>query len=84
MASFDLSSILKDVPNLDTDSADEQVQRIPLELIDADDRNFYSLDCIDELAGNIEMFGLMDPIRVRSTENGRYVVVSGQDRKSVV
>ena len=40
MASFDLSSILKDVPNLDTDSAAEQVQRIPLELIDADDRNF--------------------------------------------
>lgn len=84
MASFDLSSILKDVPNLDTDSADEQVQRIPLELIDADDRNFYSLDCIDELAGNIEMFGLMDPIRVRSTENGRYVVVSGHRRREAI
>lgn len=84
MASFDLSSILKDVPNLDTDSAAEQVQRIPLELIDADDRNFYSLDYIDELAGNIELFGLMDPIRVRSTENGRYVVVSGHRRREAI
>ena len=84
MAGFDLSSILKDVPDLDTSASSEQVQLIPLELIDADDRNFYSLEGVEELAGNIELFGLMDPIRVRSAENGRYVVVSGHRRREAI
>ena len=76
---FDLAAVLKGVPNLDT--GEEQIVRLPLEAIDPDPENFYSLDGLDELAGNIETVGLLDPIRVRP--NGeRYTVVSGHRRRA--
>ena len=76
---FDLAAVLKGVPDLDT--GEEQIVRLPLELLDPDPDNFYSLDGLDELAGNIETVGLLDPIRVRP--NGeRYTVVSGHRRRA--
>ena len=61
----------------------EQIVRLPLELLDPDPENFYSLDGLDELAGNIELLGLMDPIRVRP--NGeRYTIVSGHRRRAAI
>ena len=47
---FDLASLLGDVSKLDT--GDEQIVRIPIEQIDPDERNFYSLDGVEELAGS--------------------------------
>lgn len=76
---FDLSSVLKDVSNLDT--PEEQITRLPLDLLDPDPDNFYSLDGLDELAGNIETVGLLDPIRVRPAGD-RYIVVSGHRRRA--
>ena len=71
---FDLAALLGGVSKLDTGG--EQIVRLPLELLDPDPENFYSLDGLDELAANIETVGLLDPIRVRP--NGeRYTVVSG-------
>lgn len=61
----------------------EQIVLIPLELIDPDPSNFYSLDGLDALAGNIELIGLMDPLRVRPAE-GRYIVVSGHRRRAAL
>ena len=60
----------------------ESLEQIDLDLIDEDERNFYSLDSrsLDELAANIELCGLMDPIRVRP-KDGRYIVVSGHRRR---
>lgn len=76
---FDLAAALKGVPDLNT--GEEQIVRLPLEAIDPDPENFYSLDGLDELAGNIETVGLLDPIRVRP--NGeRYTVVSGHRRRA--
>ena len=76
---FDLAAVLGGVPDLNT--GEEQIVRLPLELLDPDPENFYSLDGIDELAGNIELMGLLDPIRVRP--NGeRYTVVSGHRRRA--
>lgn len=75
---FDLAGLLKGVSNLDTA---EQIVRLPLDRIDPDPENFYSLDGLDELAGNIETVGLLDPIRVRP--NGeRFTVVSGHRRRA--
>lgn len=75
---FDLAALLQGVSDLDTE---EQITRLPLDLIDPDPDNFYSLDGLDELAGNIELVGLLDPIRVRP--NGeRYTVVSGHRRRA--
>ena len=76
---FDLAAALKGVPDLNT--GEEQIVRLPLEAVDPDPENFYSLEGLDELAGNIETVGLLDPIRVRP--NGeRYTVVSGHRRRA--
>ena len=59
----------------------EQIVRIPLELIDPNPDNFYSLEGLEDLAANIELVGLLDALRVRP-ENGRYIVVSGHRRRA--
>lgn len=81
---FDLSSVLKDVSNLETgnDNGRDRIEYIALDLIDPDERNFYSLDGLEELASNIELLGLQQPIRVRPGEDGHYIVVSGHRRRA--
>ena len=77
---FDLAAVLGSVSDLNTT---EQIVRLPLDLIDPDPDNFYSLEGLDELAGNIELVGLLDPIRVRP--NGeRYTIVSGHRRRAAI
>lgn len=85
--SFDLGSKLADVLNVSVpDTGAEQIVRLPLEQIDADERNFYSVDAIDALAANIELVGLLDPIRVREDPDapGRYRIVSGHRRSAAL
>ena len=79
---FDLASMLKDVPRVGTDQ--RRVEYIDADLIDQNPKNFYSLDGIEELATNIELFGLMDPIEIRPTENGRYMITSGHRRAAAM
>ena len=73
---FDLAAVLGSVSNLDTGATTdrEQIEYIDIDLIDADDRNFYELPGIEDLAANIQLVGLQQPLRVRD----------GADRKSVV
>ena len=58
-----------DVPDSDTSgslpTAREQIEYIDIDRIDDDPRNFYELSGLDELAANIELLGLQQPIRVR-------------------
>lgn len=79
--SFNLADELRKsgVPTVDTT---EQIEYIPLDRIDPDPENFYSLEGIDELAGNIELVGLQQPLRVRSGERGHVIVVSGHRRRA--
>lgn len=79
---FDLGELLKDVPKLDTGR--EQIEYIRLDLIEEDPNNFYQLSGIDELAANIELCGLQQPIRVRLTDGSRYRIVSGHRRRKAV
>ena len=76
---FDLGDYLKteDVSRINT----EQIVYIDLDRIDPDPSNFYSLDGIDELAGNIELIGLQQPLRVRP-EGERFTVISGHRRRA--
>lgn len=62
----------------------EQIEYIDLDLLDADEANFYSIAGIDKLASNIELCGLQQPLRVRPEENGRYKVVSGHRRRAAL
>lgn len=81
---FDLADLLKDVPKLDTapDAGREQIEYIDIGLIDSDPGNFYKLTQLEELASNIAVVGLQQPLRVRASEQDpqRVVVVSGHRR----
>lgn len=79
---FDLAALLKDVSEPDTGR--EQIEYIPLELLDSDPNNFYQLTDIPLLADNISLCGLQQPIRVRKQENGRYMIVSGHRRRAAL
>ena len=79
---FDITSVLKGVSGPDTGK--EQIEYIPVDQIDPDPNNFYSLDGLDELAGNIELIGLQQPLRVRPGEDGRFIMVSGHRRRAAI
>lgn len=80
---FDLGELLKDVPKLGTDR--EQIEYIHLDLIEEDPNNFYKLSDIENLAANIALCGLQQPIRVRAVEGSdKYRIVSGHRRRAAV
>ena len=80
---FNLGDALRAVSNSGTDR--EQIEYIKLDLIDEDPNNFYQLTGIDELAANIELCGLQQPIRVRPISGtDRYMIVSGHRRRKAV
>ena len=74
----------------------EELRYLPLDQIDPDPANFYSLEGLDELAASIELIGLQQPLRVRPTSSVgsadsfpkgeakamRYIVVSGHRRRA--
>jgi len=79
---FNLGEYLRDAGGGPTVGTPEQIEYIPLDRIDPDPENFYSLDGLDELAGNIELVGLQQPLRVRDGDKGRVIVVSGHRRRA--
>lgn len=81
---FDLASMLQDVSNLDTGR--EQIEYIDIANIDEDPNNFYQLSRVEELASNIELLGLQQPIRVRDNPDqpGRVIIVSGHRRRAAL
>lgn len=81
---FDLGAMLAGVSELNTGR--EQIEYIRMDLIDDDPNNFYQLTGLEELAANIAMCGLQQPIRVRKHPNqeDRYMIVSGHRRRAAV
>lgn len=79
-----LAEVLKNVS--DPDRGPEQIVMLPIASIDADANNFYSMDGVEELAANIELIGLLDPLRVRENPDmpGRYLIVSGHRRRAAL
>lgn len=86
---FNLAELMSEgkVSKLDTGNAGrEQIEYIDIDLIDDDPNNFYKLSAINELAANIELLGLQQPLRVRpNPENADHVIiVSGHRRKKAI
>lgn len=83
---WDLAEKLKEVSRLDIGaSGREQIQYIHVEHIKPDERNFYELGGIDELAASIEFAGLQQPLRVRpGGQEGEYIIVSGHRRHAAI
>lgn len=84
MAKFDLGNFVKtmSVPDSGT-TGQEQIAYLPLAELHEDERNFYKVDKVEELAANIQSCGLMDPLRVRKSEDG-YTIVSGHRRAAAL
>ena len=81
---FDITSVLKGVSDSDTKGGKEIVY-LPVDKIDPDPDNFYSLAGIDELADSIALIGLQQPLLVRRGEDlGRYTVISGHRRLAAI
>ena len=78
-----LGEQLAGVAELNT-TGPEQIEYIDIDLLDGDERNFYQLTDIDDLAGNIQMCGLQQPIRVRAGDGGRFTIVSGHRRRAAL
>ena len=94
-AKFSIGDYIKTVPVSGSDR--EVITRIPLDDIDPDPCNFYSLEGLDALAANIETVGLLDPLRVRPAageraaegvgpygKGMRFFVVSGHRRRAAL
>ncbi len=87
MGKFDLSkfaeALPKDVPESGTR---EQIEYIDEAKLSGDEENFYSMEGIEELAQNIELVGLQQPLRVRPDpeDEGGYIVVSGHRRLTAI
>lgn len=85
---FNLADVLADVSGLDTFTPDtrEQIEYIDIDLIDGDPNNFYELSEIDALAANIELIGLQQPLRVRTSaeDPSRVTIVSGHRRREAI
>ena len=84
---FDISKFaagIKPVRSESDHTGPEQIEYIDIGLLDGDERNFYQLADIDELADNIQMCGLQQPIRVRAGEGGRFTIVSGHRRRAAL
>lgn len=80
---FDLGELLKDVSESGTGR--EQIEYIRMDLIEEDPNNFYNLSDIENLASNIALCGLQQPIRVRAIDgSGKYRIVSGHRRRAAV
>lgn len=78
---FDITSVLQGVSG--TDSGMDQIEYIEIDKLDPDPNNFYLLDGLNELAANIELIGLQQPLRVRPSETkGRFTIISGHRRKA--
>lgn len=79
----DLAELLKGVSESGTGR--EQIEYICMDLIEEDPNNFYKLSDIDNLASNIALCGLQQPIRVRAIDGSdKYRIVSGHRRRAAV
>lgn len=94
MGDFSLAEVLRgqlqnagtDVSKLDTSGGLGQIEFIDIGLLDGDPRNRRDLRGLEELAANIELLGLRQPLRVRENPDapGRFVIVSGHRRRAAL
>lgn len=75
---FDLAALMGDVSNLDTPEI--VTQQIPLSQIETNDRNFYEVEDVTELAESIELIGLKQPLVVLEVDDTHYRLIAGHRR----
>lgn len=87
MAKFDIgsfaASLNETVSKLDTNE-EPQLRYVDIDLLDANEANFYDVSKLDTLADSIAMDGLQQPLVVTAGEGGRYTVLSGHRRRAAL
>lgn len=87
MAKFDIgsfaASLSETVSKLDTNE-EPQLRYVDIDLLDANEANFYDVSKLDTLADSIAMDGLQQPLVVTAGEGGRYTVLSGHRRRAAI
>lgn len=83
MPKFNMSDFAKTL-GMVPEQGTKQIEYIDIDLLHEDPRNFYEVSGVDELASNIALFGLMDPLLVRSAEDGTVQIVSGHRRHAAL
>ena len=83
MPKFNMSDFAKTL-GMVPEQGTKQIEYIDIDLLHEDPRNFYEVSGVDELASNIALFGLMDPLLVRSAEDGTAQIVSGHRRHAAL
>ena len=81
---FDLASVLGEMAEQAAAQDRMQIVYIPYERIIPDKNNGYSMDGINELAGNIEMVGLQQPLVVSPEGAEAYRLISGHRRHAAI
>lgn len=79
---FDISKFAETLGTV-SESDTPQLIRVPLADIVPDERNFYRIERVDELAASIELVGLQEPLVVRR-DGEKYRVVSGHRRRAAL
>ena len=82
MGTFNLADVLAGAGvNIDTGKR-EQIEYISIDRIAPDPDNFYELSGIEDLAENISLLGLQQPIRVRPMpgDDSKVIIISGHRR----
>ena len=86
MEKFDMGKFLAEAGvQIDTDKR-EQIEYVSIDLIVPDPENFYELSGLDDLAENIALLGLQQPIRVRPMpgDESQVVIISGHRRHAAL
>lgn len=83
MGKFDMKSFAATL-GMVPESGIKQIEYIDIDMLHEDPRNFYEVSGVDELASNIALFGLMDPLLVRNAEDGTVQIVSGHRRHAAL
>ena len=80
---FDMGEFAKSLGTVSESDHIEELVHIPLDQLVPDENNFYALSEIPELAANIELCGLQQPLRVRE-DGDAYRIVSGHRRRAAL
>ena len=78
---FDITKALGDLQPV---TNARRLEKIELHMIDKNPRNYYSIDGIDSLADNIATVGLLEPLIVKRTGSGHYMLLSGHRRRAAL
>lgn len=81
---FDISKFAESLNMRSESDHREQIAYLDIDELESDEKNFYALSGIAELADNIRVCGLQQPIRVRKEAEDRFTIVSGHRRRAAL